>query len=158
MAQNYTSIDDLIKLLDQAAPSISAPSTAPSQPISLPKEAGPARSTPEYHLSGDTLPLQEAVEKQEVEPDVQPFVQVKPQNIKIEPDLKKHGLQPIEKLKYKDVQNVVLPISDEVIEKGLHQPLTSSLRWLATFALYLLNQSHLKLKVVHGKVVRVLVK
>jgi hypothetical protein len=161
MPQNFTSIDDLI---DQQV--ISAgnwgsssqddammpkkTSKIPSESFSHSKEAEPGRTQIQ-----ESSPIHEAIEKQEVEPDVAPFIEVKPQNITVEPDLKKHGLQPIEKTKYKDFQNVVLPLSDEKIEKGLHEPVTSSLRWLATFATYLLHQSHLKLKVIHGKVVRV---
>lgn len=147
MTFNYTPLSDDLQVIPKTV----------SEPVSLPKEAEPIRSHEQLSPDDvDMLPMHEAVEKQDVEPDLKPFINVKPQNIKIEPDLQKHGLQPIEKLKYKDFQNVVLPLSDENIEKGLHEPITSSLRWLATFATYLLNQSHIKLKVIHGKVVRIL--
>ena len=47
------------------------------------------------------------------------------------------------------------PLSDEKIVTGLHAPVTSSLRWLATLAEYLLKMMHVQLKVVSGRVIRV---
>ncbi|MEO6508803.1 MAG: hypothetical protein ABIO02_02525 [Patescibacteria group bacterium] len=172
MAQNFTPIDTLIKqrgidlsidatpiMLSSPLPPAIVSNTEPKKiahpaapQISGSKEGAPAAPKTEI------LPVQEAVEKQEVEPEVQPFVAVKPQNISVPPELKKLGLKPIEKVRYKDFQNIYVPISDDLIVKGLKEPRTSGLRWLAEIAKYLLWQSHLKIMVVHGKVVRVLQK
>ncbi len=86
MAQNYTPIDDFIKqqtgnddpvhlsspVQDTQAQSDSSDTL--NEPISLSKEAEPGGSA-----LNEILPVQETVEKQEVEPDVKPFVSVKPQ-------------------------------------------------------------------------------
>lgn len=105
-------------------------------------------------------PLREAItieEKVELEPikEVAPYVEVKKETIKLPPDLKRIGVQAISTPQFSQLQSVKLPISDDKIITGLHAPVTSSLRWLATLALYLLQMAHLQLKVVHGKIVRV---
>lgn len=94
-------------------------------------------------------------EKTEYEIKEQPHITIRPESIKLPSDLKKIGLQPTPPLKTSVFNTVKLPISDEKIVTGLHKPVTSSLRWLATLAVYLLKMSHLQLKVIHGKVVRV---
>ncbi|OGK26517.1 hypothetical protein A3C28_03145 [Candidatus Roizmanbacteria bacterium RIFCSPHIGHO2_02_FULL_39_9] len=86
---------------------------------------------------------------------MKPYVEIKAESIELPPDLKKLGLQTTSSSSFPSYQNIKLPITDDKIVAGLNSPITSSLRWLATFALYLLQQAHLTLKVIHGKVVRV---
>lgn len=112
-------------------------------------------------LSKETEPVKKEVmvfeEKTEFEPkkEINPYVYVKPKSIKLPPDLKKIGLQTNTIHKNLVYKNITLPISDEKIVSGLHAPVTSSLRWLATLAVYLLKKAHLQLKVIHGRVTRV---
>ncbi len=135
--QNYTSIDDLVKKLKKITP------------VGKPKEAEPIPSKLEKYE------VKEVVEHQPEE-EVRPFAQPRAETIEIPPDLKKIGLQATTTTQFPSYQNIKLPLSDDKIIAGLHQPITSSIRWLATLALYLLRQVHLALKVVHGKVVRVI--
>lgn len=137
MSQNFTPIDDLIKKYK-------------SQPVSRPKEVEPIVAQPE---AGE---IKEVVEHEIKDEEVKPFVSPRTETIKLPPDLKKLGLQPVTTTKFPSYQNIKLPISDEKIIIGLHKPVTDSLRWLATLAVYLLKMAHLQLKVVHGKVVRVI--
>jgi hypothetical protein len=169
MAINYTPIDDL---LQKYGISVSSTDTTTSgnarvssvtdvtksaskepEQISLPKEAGPSPLKTQ-----EAITIKETVEHEEIEESVKPYVDVKPQNIKISHDLKQFGLKPIEKTKFKDYNNIVLPLSDDKIALGVHAPLNSSIRWLSTWALYLLQQSHLTIKTIHGKAVRVVKK
>ena len=91
-----------------------------------------------------------------VEEEVRPFVSPRSETIELPPDLKKLGLQQAGQSQFLNYKNIKLPLTDEKIAVGLHAPVTSSLRWLAEFAVYLLAQAHLGLKIIHGKVVRVL--
>jgi len=136
MPKNYTPIDDLVKKLRQYS-------------VSKPKEAEPIPATKEQYE------VKEAVEHQPEE-EVKPYVQARAETIELPPDLKKMGLQSTTSTQFPSYQNIKLPISDDKIVAGLHQPITSSIRWLATLAEYILKQAHLILKVVHGRVIRVI--
>lgn len=134
--KNYTSIDDLIKKWQQ------------KEAVSLPsKEAEP--------IPKKEIEFKEVKEK-EVEEEVRPHVVKREETIKLPPEIQKLGLKPVSTTQFPQYQAVKLPLSDDKIISGLHAPVSSSLRWLATLALYLLQQAHLSLKVVHGRVVRVL--
>lgn len=130
---NYTPIDDLI--------GARGPSKE-SEPAVLKEESKPEQ-------------IQEVVEHKP-EKEVSTYLTPRAETIDIPPDLKQFGLQPATTTQFPSYQNIKLPISDEKITVGLHAPVTSSLRWLATLALYLLQQAHLGLKIIHGKVVRVI--
>ncbi len=136
MPTNYTPIDDLVKKHRQR-----------DEPISQPKEAEPSPHAKE-------IEIKEVVEHKPEE-EVRPFVRPRAETIEIPPDLKKMGLQTANTTQFPAYQNIKLPISDEKVVVGLHAPITSSLRWLATFAIFLLKQAHLSLKTIHGKVVRI---
>ena len=137
MGNNYTSINDLVKKFKKITP------------VGKPKEAEPAPSRAEKYE------IKEAVEHQP-EAEVQPYVQARAETIELPPDLKKMGLRTASSTQFPSYQNIKLPLSDDKIVAGLHQPITSSIRWFATLAEYILKQAHLILKVIHGKVVRVI--
>lgn len=120
-----------------------------SPPVSLPKETEP---TPIKDIE-----IKEVVEH-ELEKELHPYIQKRSETIKLPPDLKKIGLQSSSTTQFPSYQSVKIPISDDRVIFGLNAPITSSLRWLATLALYILKQAHLSLKVVHGHVVRILKK
>lgn len=132
MTNNYTPLD--IKKLKNS------PSPLPF------KEAEPTKK--------EVIAFEEKTEFK-IEKEVEPSISIRQESIKLPPDLKKIGVQSIPSLKTATYQTIKLPISDEKIITGLHAPVTSSLRWLATLAIYLLKMAHLQLKVIHGKVVRV---
>jgi hypothetical protein len=121
----------------------------PAQPISAPKEVEP------IPLSKETIEIKEVVEHKPEE-EVAPYISPRAETIELPPDLKKMGLQPATTTQFPTYQNIKLPLSDEKIVVGLHAPVTTSLRWLATLALYLLKMAHLQLKIIHGHVVRVI--
>jgi len=135
--KNYTPIDDLIKKWQQ------------KNLVSVPnKEVEP--------LARKELVEFKEVEEKEVEKEVRPHIIKRQETIKLPPDIQKLGLKSVSTTEFPQYQNIKLPLSDDKIIVGLHAPISSSLRWLATLALYILQQANLSLKVVHGKVVRIL--
>lgn len=126
--KNYTTVDHLI-----------------SKPT---KESEPSVSVPENTY------LKEVVEHQ-IEEEVKPYVSPRAETIELPPDIKKLGVHPSTTSQFSTYQNVKLPLADDKILPGLHAPITSSLRWLATLAIYILRHAHLGLKKIHGRVVRV---
>ncbi len=135
--KNYTTVDDL---LDE---------TKNKDKVSFPKEAEP--------IAAEKFEIKEVGENN-LEEEVRPFISPRSETIELPPDLKKLGLQAVSNSKFSGYKNIKLPLSDEKIMVGQKAPITSSIRWLATFALYILAQAHLGLKVVHGHVIRVLKK
>ncbi len=134
--KNYTPIEDLIKQHKR------------QRVVSKPKEAEPILSAPEEYE------IKEIVEHKP-EKEARPFIYPRRETIELPPNLKKMGLQVVTSTKFPSYQTVVLPISDDKVLQGLHAPIYSSLRWLATLAWYILQKAHLTLKIIHGHVVRV---
>ncbi|PIQ73173.1 hypothetical protein COV58_03940 [Candidatus Roizmanbacteria bacterium CG11_big_fil_rev_8_21_14_0_20_36_8] len=125
------------------------------------------KSQPSYSKEGE--PIEVAVEKispQEIEiietepviedAEVGEYLKSNRKEPRIHPDLRKAGLKTIEPSTADPKYNVALPISDERVMQGLSSPVTTSLRWLAEVALFMLKQAHLNLKEIHGKVVRII--
>jgi len=140
---NYSNISHL---LADDKPATSA-LTKEGEPFYQRKEQiGPAENI-------DTA-IHEVVEH-EPEKTVKPFVTVKKETIDLPPDLKQVGVISTASSKFPGYKQVKLPISDEKVYQGLHSPVTSSLRWLAELCFFILRQAHLKIKNIHGKVVRV---
>ncbi|GAB4218636.1 MAG: hypothetical protein Fur009_0350 [Candidatus Microgenomates bacterium] len=139
MANNFTNINDLLIKYKKTNSDVGVSSSN--------KEAEP--------IAPEKFEIKEVVEHK-VEEEVKPYISPRQDTIELPPDLKKLGLQSISSTNFQNYQNIKLPISDEKIVVGLQAPITSSIRWLATFALYLLAKAHLTLKVIGGKVVRVI--
>jgi hypothetical protein len=119
------------------------------------KPAGHSAKEAEPNIApAENSPLQEVVEQQ-VEKEVMPYISPRQETIELPPDVKKLGAQSVGTPQFSSYQNVKLPISDDKVIKGMHAPITSSFRWLATLAVYILKLAHVQLKIVHGKVVRV---
>lgn len=133
--KNYTSINDLVE------------KNKNSDKISLPKESEP--------IAAEKFEIKEVVEHKPEE-EIGPYISPRAETIELPQDLQKLGLQPVQSTKFPSYKNIKLPLSDEKIIVGQKAPITSSLRWLATLALYILGQAHLGLKVIHGHVIRVL--
>ncbi len=131
-----------------------------TQQISMSKEGGPIPP-----ISSEVVTIPEDSGEREATPEseapVEDYVEVQEEEIDIPPDLKQIGVQqPAHNASNipMQYQNVKLPISDDKVIQGLQQPIDSSMRWLAEFAMYILRHAHLGLKVVHGKVVRIIKK
>lgn len=98
------------------------------------------------------------VEHKDLDREVQPHVQVREEVMEVPPDLQQMDVQATPTTQFETQRQVETLIPDEEIVKGLHQPVTSSFRWLAELALYILKHAHIILKKVHGHIVRVVKK
>lgn len=162
-ATNYTPIDNLLPQTTSISATPPKPKTLnlhvkkttpapiPSTPPPVTKESEP------YAKSNEIIQFEEPLEKQLPE-DLKPYVDVRKEKMEISEELKKIGLKEADPSLFKDIGDIKLPISDDKVMMGTHAPITSAFRWLATFALYLLRRSHLTLKTIHGRVVRVIKK
>ncbi|OGK23925.1 hypothetical protein A2954_02350 [Candidatus Roizmanbacteria bacterium RIFCSPLOWO2_01_FULL_37_12] len=139
--KNYTPIDDLVKNHKRDLTIKTA--------ISKPKEAEP------FTMKKEKYEIKEVVEHK-LEEEVEPYVQVRAETIELPEEFKKMGIHAATETEFPSFQNIKLPLSDEKIIAGLHQPITSSFRWFATLLEYVLKQAHLILKIINGKVVRVI--
>lgn len=128
------------------------PESAPISVDAVDSEPPGTESDPDT----EELPMQEAVEAEIADKQLKQYVQDNKENIEISNELKKMGLKPVTSSNFPQYKNVKLPISDEKVVLGKQEPVTSSLRWLATFAEYLLWKAHISLKKIHGKVIRVI--
>ncbi len=82
------------------------------------------------------------------------------ETIELPPDVKKLGVKQTGastsvKTTAASLPNISLPISDQKIIKGVHEKVTDALRWLAVWCFRQLEKAHIKLKIVHGKIIRV---
>lgn len=147
MAQNYTPIDDII--------------TKPTPPPSFhPPESEPIikKSEMAAQKAVEDKGLHEVVER-DASPEVKKHVSVRKETISVDADLQRMGVRATQhRQHFPDYKRVILPIPDAAVLKGLHAPFTSSFRWLAELCILLLKKAHLHLRVVHGKVRRVLIR
>lgn len=117
------------------------------QSVLLNKESEPIMTRKE-------IKIEEVIES-EPPKETTPYLQPRQEIVNLPPELKKLGLHEVSSTKFPASKTINLPLSDEKIVTGLHAPVTSSLRWLATLAEYLLKMMHVQLKVVSGRVIRV---
>lgn len=136
---NYTNVNHLIN-------------KKKSQPVTI---GGAERS--EYVLSKkkQDIEVHEVVDH-EPSKEVSEYVESRQEKIKITKQLKQHGAVDTASTNFPSLARIKLPISDEKVVKGLHAPVTSSIRWLAELSKYILKTAHVGLKKIHGKIVRVI--
>lgn len=112
----------------------------------------------EQEKPSHSFEIKETVEH-EPSDEMKQFIKPAAETIKVPPDLQKTGIKvKTAAPKYAGANAVNLPLSDEMILKGLHAPITSSLRWLSEWAKHLLKKAHLTFKTIHGHVVRIMQK
>ncbi len=141
MAKNFTPIQDLINKYKKK--SISYPSKEIEPPISSEKREAIENVERQEKKGGKHL----ATTKE---------IKIREETVKVPPELEKKGVTSTGHDMFNPYKMVKLPISDEDVLSGLHKPITSSWRWLSTLAMYIFNSFHIKLKKVHGKVVRII--
>jgi hypothetical protein len=82
-------------------------------------------------------------------------VKVRPGVIPINPRVAQMGVKPAgQNIPVQTTPTVVLPLTDQQIEVGLHQGITDSMRWLAVWCVRKLKQAHIALRNIHGSVLR----
>jgi hypothetical protein len=139
MSLNFTPIDELIRQIKKTSyePPLTKETEPPSRPEQEQKEA------------------RVVIEHKELDEEVKPHVQVREETMEVPPDLQQMGVAATPTTHFQTQQVTTTLIPDEKIVEGLHQPVSSSFRWLAELALYILKHAHITLKKVHGKIMRV---
>jgi len=132
------------------------PKAASSEPVGV---AG-SMAKEQMPLVGDSKEVvQNVATEAEVSPEVSGVgVKAQKENVEVPPDLKKMGVSsagPTVPVINTASVKIILPISDDQIETGLHMQIYSALRWLAEWCIKKLKKAHLTLKIIHGKVMRV---
>jgi hypothetical protein len=99
----------------------------------------------------------EPVPEKKLAPEVIEYVKRHDETIKIPEVLKEIGVAADAKdQEFEDVvEGPTLPMTDQQIVDGLKQPRSMSVRWLSLFLLYVLQQAHYTIKVIHGNVKRI---
>lgn len=122
----------------------------PQTPISVHREQ-------EVIPSAEVAPISEVLPDVEIAPELESIgLEKRSETIDLPPDMKKMGVtavgaaQPV----FDDTQTISLPLTDDQIIVGLHAQIVSSLRWLAEWCIRQLKRAHVKLKTVHGKIIR----
>lgn len=102
----------------------------------------------------------EAVRKElELTPEVaEAGVEVQKEEIDLPPPLPKMGVTQIGPSTPIAIPTISLPLTDDKVVAGLGVSIWASLRWLAEWCLKQLKKAHIKLKKVHGRIIRVVVK
>lgn len=143
-AQNTNTPDDK-NITPQTLP------TPISSSVGKEKEAFPLASAESISVVSQEVVLTKEVEKAGVEA-------IK-DTIELPPDVKKLGVSPTGTSAPVSVATtlppVTLPISDQEVVAGLHAQILSSFRWLAVWCVKQLKKTHITLKNIHGKIVRV---
>jgi hypothetical protein len=99
------------------------------------------------------------VKEYDIDNEAAKYIEKRHNAVDVKEDLQKIGVIPVETFEepigFKEIR---LPISDDKVVTGLKQPITSSFRWLAEFALFLLKQAHTTIRQIHGKIIRIRLK
>lgn len=144
---NYTPIPDLFsngKKQDDGLNNVSISTTKEGEPINILIE----KTAQEF---GESI-LKECVTSDK---ETSKYVKIQNADIDISQELLKVGITPVNNHSSSPSVVVHLPITDEKVIEGLRKPITSSFRWLAEIALFMLKHAHMTLKVIHGKVIRI---
>lgn len=148
MSTNFTPIDYLLNQSD--------PVTTTPEPIST---GSVEKTEPVGGRIIESKPIveikEEVVEEKSKQPGVQDYVQVQSAIPKISADVAAAGVQASGPSVMAEDPILELPLPDEQIPAALKKPVSSGIRWIAEICLYMLRKAHLKLKTIHGKVLRV---
>ncbi|MGB4966064.1 MAG: hypothetical protein WBO77_03075 [Microgenomates group bacterium] len=148
MNPNFTSIDFLLN------------QPAPAQPPISPISTGSVEKTePAGGRIIESKPIAEIQEaaknEQPQQPNVHDYVQINSSVPTIPADVAAAGVQVAPSVVSANEPLLELPLPDEQIPAALKKPVSSGLRWIAEICLYMLRKAHLKIKTIHGKVMRV---
>lgn len=110
----------------------------------------------EVLASQEVSALEEVRKELELAPEVKETgVEVRKEEIELPPPLPKMGVTPTGATAPISVPAVSLPLTDDKIATGLGTSIWASICWLASWCLRQLKKAHIKLKKVHGRIVRV---
>lgn len=123
--------------------------------------AGPGLTTKEREVlaNQEASALEEVRKELELAPELKETgVEVQKEEIELPPPLPKMGVAQTGAEAPISIPTISLPLTDDKIVTGLGASIWASLRWLAEWCIRQLKKVRVKLKKVHGKIVRVVTK
>ncbi|MBI4999276.1 hypothetical protein HZB97_00710 [Candidatus Gottesmanbacteria bacterium] len=121
--------------------------------------AGIGTKEKEFLAQQEEAALEEVRKELEIAPEVEKAgVEVQKEEIELPPPLPKMGVAQTGAELPVSAPAISLPLTDDKIVGGLAASIWASLRWLAEWCLKQLKKAHVKLKKVHGQIVRVITK
>jgi hypothetical protein len=142
---NFTSIDDLIDTYNKGKTQHVSGGVEHSENKTIDKKT-------EHFVIHEVVEHEHKKEDKELDH----FIDVRKDTIDISEKTDTLGVESTGTSSFIGYNAIKLPISDDKVVKGLHAPISSSIRWLSEFCVYILRAAHLKLKKIHGKIVRVI--
>lgn len=120
-----------------------------------PKPSGLEKGPSSVHNWSEISTLMEVKEKK-LPSEVTPFVEDLKPEPNIDEELVEAGVEKVApKSTYPTYLQKEIPMSDDEVLVAQKEPVVSSQRWLAELCIYLLKQSHIALKNIGGRVLRV---
>jgi len=123
--------------------------------------SGPGLTTKEKEILArqEEVALEEVRKELEIAPEVKEAgVEVQKEEIELPPPLPRMGVTQTGAELPVSVPAAIPPLTDDKIVTGLGAPILASLRWLVEWCLKQLKKAHVKLKKVHGRIIRVVTK
>lgn len=110
----------------------------------------------EFFAEQDAVALEEIRKDLEVAPEVKEAgIEARKEEIELPPAIQKMGVVQSDANQPVTPVTANLPITDDKIVTGTGAPVVTSLRWLVEWCLRQLKKVHIKLKKVHGRIIRV---
>lgn len=139
-------------------PNSSKQQTTKNQQPTTPVGGGLTTKEKEF-LASEEQALEEVRKELELAPEVKEAgVEVKKEEIELPPPLPKMGVSQTGAELPVSAPAISLPLTDDKITTGLGASIWASLCWLANWCIRQLKKAHVKLKKVHGQIVRVITK
>ena len=138
------------------------PKTAPNPPVPQPvvqvaQPVGAALGKErELFAQQDAVAMEEIRHELEVPPEVESAgVETRSETINLPEVVEKMGVVATDINQPLPILSANLPIADDKIITGFGAPVVTSLRWLVEWCTRQLKKVHVRLKNIHGKIVRV---
>lgn len=140
------------------------PTGQPVNPGSLapfsPGPSGREREVPDLKALEQKVELEELGKEMEIEKELEQMgVEKRPTEFTVPRDVTKAGVEvvPGPELPVLPAQPILtVPLTDEKISYGIKQRMATSIRWLAEWCVKQFKKARIKIKFVHGQLVRVL--
>ncbi|MFH0864391.1 MAG: hypothetical protein V1858_04900 [Candidatus Gottesmanbacteria bacterium] len=147
---NQTSNNPIPQMLP---PDMPVPSAAKPQGTSI------GAKEKEIFAQQDETALEELRKEMELAPEVKEAgIEVKKEQVEISEPVQKMGVVPSDINQPVTPITANLPINDDKIVTATTAPVITSLRWLVEWCIRQLKKVHIRLKKVHGRIIRVVFK
>lgn len=118
------------------------------------KQIGPSSKEKELPAAAEEKLLEEVEARAEIAAELKPYIQKIEEEPQISNDLSAHIHSPTQAATQvlQTGPSIVLPLTEDQINKGLHAKIWESILWLATWCLKIAKEAHrLGIRVIFGK-------